>query len=93
MQVDIQKSDVPVRWSGDEITGATITDGRESLTLSVVKVTWMTFGVLRTSDNCRSWTHNSVAAINLLISHAKVCETVQELLKDLGPCDESRWPV
>lgn len=89
MQVDIKRSDVQVRFPGEEIIGATITDGRETLVLTVTKFDWMTFGTLRTADGCRSWAHNSVAAINLLILHARAAVTVRELLADLGDCDES----
>lgn len=90
MQVDIKRSDVQVRFPGEEIIGATITDGRETLVLTVTKLGWTTLGRLHTADGCRSWSHNSVAAINLLILHARDFVTVAELLEDLGDCDETR---
>jgi len=90
MQVEIKRSDVQVRFPGEEIIGATFTDGTETLILSVVKLGWTTRGTLFTDDGLRSWSHNSVAAINLLILHAREFVTVRELLEDLGECDESR---
>ena len=90
MQVDVKTSGRTVRWQGEEIIGATMTDGADTLVLSVMKIDWMTFGTLKTSDGLRSWAHNSVTAINLLILHARADVTVRQLLEDLGPCDESR---
>lgn len=89
MQIDIKYSDAPARFPGSNIVGATITDGRETLRLSVVKVNWMTLGTLRAADG-RTWAQNSVAALNLLILHARAAVTVAELLEDLGDCDETR---
>lgn len=67
----------------------TISDGSATLELSIVKSGWNTFGTLTAADG-RTWQHNSVAAINLLILHAqRDFETVSELLEDLGPCDEA----
>jgi len=90
MNVEFKRSGEAARCPGDEIRGATLTDGIETLVLTVSKVGQNTFGVLRTADGKQSWAHNSVAAINLLILHARDFVTVAELLEDLGDCDETR---
>lgn len=82
MQLDITRNEA------NEVTGLTITDGTLTLTLTVTKLNWQTFGTL-SDGRGRSWAHNSVAAINLLILHAHDAADMAALLADLGPSDES----